>query len=907
MLNRLTPLVIFLISLTGSLCYGQFLNRENPAYLNFGWLDYRNYRENIPIYPKFDYFGNFLVEGFDAFLWEEYRTIRPSEGSILVKGKMYQQWLNHLVIARDAFAGWSTCLTLGDAVRTVFTPLTMNLTRFNGIRWDMASDNNRFTILGSRTSDPERLWYLQPLGSDLIRPIKEGVYLLGGHWETYLGGILRLGATYLNMHRFDSFRTTAQNSWKGVAIRDAIPDTIVVRFSDDSPDDGVGGAAVFYIYATVKIRLGERIVVRRIEPSEVRCSPGVIQHPTYLEASGWYQSDGYKLPVHIDFAFLMPTGTYEVEFTTLVANDYRISIRQSHHYYTKKGKKITVKELPKTKRSPFYPFFPIRRAEGNVRDMTNKKVIRFQYGMVVGLTSLGLDGELNLAGFHIQGEIVRSTSYFQYPVLIGSWSDYKDYAYYLIATKELKPFSIGVEWFSIGPKYNGYDLGQDILPVQYYIMKKWSTDPEIQRKYIFHAHRGHYWYFNEARQDPVAKSHDEMIFNPVYSLIEDNDDKDIWPDDWQQDWDIEGTPERFFEPEAGIFPGWDKDGDAIPDYNRNNNSIPDWDEPFLQYYVEPIEFQYGDDNNNNFIIDAWEDDLLPDYPYYKDEAGKSFFLSFSPINDLKLTWGRIDIHQIAGGGINKISYGRLNYYHRFDKGEIWFEHMTKRVKDDIKNDWYQFTLVKGLKPGERVMYVQTHFSDTLAMRNSLVNRGFLSTRFSPIPNLNIINNFRYEINSQYASNFKDGTSQKEDRIEFLGIVSKADYTFKWRNFILMPQLKLQYQRWNRKSQEHPLVDNLLLIPILRVDYPLTKRTRIQFGIQGFPLLPNRLWDRVSDENTYSSRNLILLISNTTDYQGYKLCTQVGWQYNSVDYDDPCQRDTDFYKFFIRVSAGIEQK
>jgi len=25
---------------------GQFLNMEDPSYLNFGWLDYRNYREN---------------------------------------------------------------------------------------------------------------------------------------------------------------------------------------------------------------------------------------------------------------------------------------------------------------------------------------------------------------------------------------------------------------------------------------------------------------------------------------------------------------------------------------------------------------------------------------------------------------------------------------------------------------------------------------------------------------------------------------------------------------------------------------------------------------------------------------------------------------------------------------------
>lgn len=891
-----------------SLAHGQFLNRENPPYLNFGWLDYRSYRENVPIYRQFDYFGNFLVEGFDAFSWDEYRTIRPEEGSILIKGKMYQQWLNRLIIARDAFAGWSTRLTVGDGVRTVFTPLTMNLTRFNGIRWDMASDNNRFTILGSRTSDPVRLWYLQPLGMNLIKPVKEGLYLLGGHWESYLGGFLRLGATYINMHRYDSFRTAEQNSWKGVAVRDAIPDTIVVRFEDDSPDDGIGGACVFYIYGIVKVRLGERTVVQKIEPYQVVLSPGAIWHAEagYWEASGWYQADGYKLPVYVDFVFPMPSGTYEAEFFTLVANDYRICVRQSHRFL---GKWVT--QFPPSARDPFFPFFPIRRAQGNVRDMTNKRVVRFQYGMVTGMDFLGLDFELNLAGFRLRGEVVRNISHFQYPVLIGSWSSYKDYAYYLIATKEIKPFSFGAEWFSIGPKYNGYDWGQDYLPFERYFTKKWPAPEELkkwQQRYKFHPHRGHIWYFNEAREDPIAlQAWRETMFNPVYYLVEDNDDNDIWPDDWVQDWDVT-TPERFFEPEAGIFPGWDKDGDGIPDYNRNNNPIPDWEEPFLQYYAEPIEFQYGDDNNNNFIIDAFEDDMLPDYPYYKDETGRSFYVSFAPIKGLKLTWGKTDIHQVAGGGINKMEYGKLNYSRKFtDKGEIWFEHMIKRVKDDIRNDWYQFTFKKAIEPLERVVYTQQRFEDPLMMKNSLVNRGFLATRFSPIPNLNIINNLRYEINKQYASKFEDGTSQDEDRMEFIGVVNKADYTFKWKNLIIMPQLKLQYQRWRWKSEENPFVDSFLLIPILRANYLLTKRTSIQFGIQGFPLLPNRHWDRANDENTYSSRNFIFLLSNYSYYRGYKVCAQVGWQYNSIDFDDPCQRDTDFYRFFVRFTAGIEQK
>ena len=914
-------LVAFTIGLLVNTTQGQFLNMENPPYLNFGWLDYRNYRENVPIYRQFDYFGNFMVEGFDAFLWEEYRTIRPAAGSVLLKGKMYQQWLNHLAIARDAFAGWSTSLTIGNAVRTVFTPLTLSLTRYNGIRWDMASDNNQFTVLTTRISDPERFWYLEPLGADLFSSINEGAYLLGGHWQTFVGGFLRLGATYLNLHRYDSFRTAAENSWKGVAIRDAIPDTIYVRFSDDSPEDGVAGAAIYSIYATVKVRKGDKVVVERIEPCKIICSPGVVEHPPgylqpggYLEASGEFQaptkfySGVYKVPVYVDFVFPMPRRAFEVEFATLVANDYRISIRQVHHFTsTLPPADINVTGDLVRKDRPFYPYFPIRRAKGNVGDMSNKQVVRFQYGMLTGMTTMGLDAELRIGNFHLQGEIVRSTTDFQYPVMIGSRSDYKDFAYYVMAKQEIKPFTIGGELFSIGPKYYGYDNGQDVKYVYAYLWNKHDPkDRVLYRKYLFHPWRGPYWYFNNARQDPVARSREEVVFNPVYSLVEDNDDNDIWPDDWQQDWDV-NYPERFFEPDAGIFPGWDKNGDAIPDYNQNNNLVPDWDEPFLQYYTEPMEFQYGDDNNNNFIIDAWEDDMLPDYPYYKDEAGKNFYISFVPLNGLTLTWGIVDIHQIAGGGINKIQYTKLNFSRQFGrKGEIWFEHMTKRVKDNIKNDWYEFVLNQRAALGEKTRYEQTLFEDPLCMRNSLVNRGFLSTKFSPIPNLNIINNIRYEINKQYADDFGAGLIQQEDRIDFIGVVNKADYNFRWGNLVVMPQLKLQYERWKRKSEVNPFIDNFLLIPILRVNYLITKRTKIQTGIQGFPLLENRFWDRVDSENTYSARNFIFLITNTTAYQGYKICTQIGWEYRNIDFDDLYQRDTDYYKFFVRASAGIEE-
>ncbi|HDI51632.1 MAG TPA: hypothetical protein ENF45_03270 [Bacteroidetes bacterium] len=63
----------------------------------------------------------------------------------------------------------------------------------------------------------------------------------------------------------------------------------------------------------------------------------------------------------------------------------------------------------------------------------------------------------------------------------------------------------------------------------------------------------------------------------------------------------------------------------------------------------------------------------------------------------------------------------------------------------------------------------------------------------------------------------------------------------------------------------------------------------------------------SEQQEYVSRTQFFFPhTNTTAYQGYKICTQIGWEYRNIDFDDPYQRDTDYYKFFVRASAGIEE-
>jgi len=105
----------------------------------------------------------------------------------------------------------------------------------------------------------------------------------------------------------------------------------------------------------------------------------------------------------------------------------------------------------------------------------------------------------------------------------------------------------------------------------------------------------------------------------IIDTVDDNDDKDIYPD-----FHLYSSVRDM----NGVFPGLDANGDGRPDTNKNENLVPDWAEPFLLYETDPDEYDYGDDFNNNHVIDSREDDDKPDYPYDRDTRGYHWFGSY---------------------------------------------------------------------------------------------------------------------------------------------------------------------------------------------------------------------------------------------------------------------------------------
>ncbi len=863
-------LVIAISVLAPALIYAQFITSPGTSdeeYGNYSEEGYRNYSQEFLTRKHYDDFGNFLLEGLNVFRLNQQS---PGEADDLIKYQYYTNWFENLVIAKDSYRGFSTSLIIGDAIRTKFTSLTLERARFNGLRWDGKTQKNKFSIVYSRLSDPIIMPIDRTVQSAIVGASHDwNRYLFGGHWETEIGDVLRLGATYVNLRQTKTKDSPEGHSIKG-EVADAKPETIYIKFVDDSPADGFG--AKLFSRPNVYIN-GE---LKDIVPTNETIYP--------LEANG-KNSFELILPVASDV-----TSISSVTISVVVANDYRIYM--AHAYRPSQTELKTVKTNYQLMRS----------ADGNVKDESNKKIEVIDYTLDSGRSIYGINFEANLFGFRINGEYANNIKHSKFPVIIGDRFDSRSEAYFLQVQRKLGRFTFGGEYFQV--------------------------DPDYFTGLITYS------------QDRGRTSYDAGSMEPdsggVYDwLVDDNDDNDRYEDgtyQFQSDYTdpvyVENNREIFDpdypRPDAGIFPGLDENGDGIPDDDQNSNGIPDYNEPFMMFYRDPPRFDYGDDWNNNEVIDVRENDRKPDHIYQRDLTGHHVFLRYQLIRGLNITGGVLRNRQIAGGGINHIDYGKLEYDYRLPKlGNLKIYHVTKKVKDDIEDPTYQFSFTEQGVNFEKPKFIQ----DELTMKNSMVYTTYIGTKYTQIKNLTIENNLKHVLNAQKRITTWDGDldefflEQDKSQITYWGVVNKIDYKFSITDqLMLIPQFK---HRWEIKHQKFSSTiqdtsyHNQWFMPIIRLDYFFTPKTTIRAGFQGFSfkgiseklddgdLFVYRFRDKLNPVNDTNDRIFMILVTNASDYNGYKLQFNIGFQNIKKIYvdKDVAYKNRSYSKFFVRVLAG----
>ncbi|MBI2503157.1 MAG: hypothetical protein HYW07_07965 [Candidatus Latescibacteria bacterium] len=875
-------------------------------FLNYGQYNpYRNYAFEpfapFPVFgwdaPSYDRLGRYLMQGRVMLSADEDRPgLSRMQGLRFETGNVYAVGLDfNYTVLQDSYQGrsYAMMVMLGSdqvetaPIKTRFSPLTLNMTRYTGVRFDVNGPKNKASFIYSRGAGDRDRFSIFTTGQDERSP----VILWGTHWETQIGSVLRLGSTFVNQHITDA------SSSKGSIFRGNLsngmrpPDLIAVRVVDDSPHETSIPAAAYAVDVVVRGRDeagNEKAITnaQELATGEVEwvasMDPG---RPSGRAVGDHWEASGEG--EMIEFTFAMPAGfqSSQAQFIAQVGGDYRIQVRQQHtHEFTRtvagrttvQTKAMQWPGLPRSnpaesagfegdggdlkypldfKFPETQPAYTVVRSAGASGSLAAREV-RFDYGFPTAQTLASLELQMDYAGLKVNGEFALNVQNFKFPFEEGRRNSKEVRAYYLTAQRRLPLLGaraprLGFEVYRLPADFSGnYDSRRGGA--------------------IFHT------------DVPVAPPNTALT--QEFNLFDDNDDGDQWPDDMPDDTPLAG------QNDAGVFPGLDENKDNVPDTDQNANGVPDWDEPFLFFWSDPPAFIYDIDMNNNGLPDQTENDDAPDYPYSRDQRGYHGLLDLSGPRFDKLSLGFYRSEQLAGGGESRVGYLRWGtHYQPKPWGQFALLGDLKRVEDSIADPVYVWknatdprvnSMVIQEREGQyKLLDLKDPDPDLMLMRNSTAGTFYLAADLQAAENLSLRCRYKWNLNRQNEDEFADGTAQEDRTLSRLTLSHRIEYrrplrkalTFTararhlyWRDAGYAPELRQHWSTYGLLFEE---------------EFKLTERTALVAGQEGVPgLLPVYHNEHNARENNFRRWTDVLMLRTQSTYLGWSTVTEMGFEY-----------------------------
>ncbi len=823
-------------------------------FLEYRWQqwEYTNYaRDHYDRYVDinlagdyfYDIYGSYITRGWLLYDWSQ--TQPQQGGSNLFKTQKFQDWFTNLVIASDQKGQHNLAITIGNQIRSTLTPMTFSKPAMDGIQVDYQADKYQVTTILSRISSPGGAGPRNPA----VNQTTSLTTLMGGRAVAQVGDFISIGANYVSAHNsfqlLDAFEGTPRSGSITSSQNAENITQLFVRLTDDSPEDNEGGATLFawdmIIEAEVEIideegERGFRREVIRASEAGLKPSPqGGFQRLGFWEASGSEQ---------IELVYDFSEGTYtgpdpseirRVTFELVVANDYRIEV-SSNRQNNRQNNNV---------------FLLAARAQENVKDGSNLRVLKIPYGLPTATEIFGFTLEANdIAGLDFYGEFDRSRRYRKYPNRQQ--------------TKHLSAFDQGDGWM--------LNLSRTVQP-WFFFGEAYSMDHNYNTSAIL------------ARGEVNIDYEDRTRF--YYELVDDNDDQDRYPD-WQ----------RINESiDLNVFPGLDENVDFISDFNQNDsedlpNLVPDYDEPFLRYSTDRPEYLFGIDMNNNIWVDRFENDDEADLPYGRDLSGYNLYAGVNITPEMRLTVGRTDESLIAGDGENTTHYLLFTLEKDYPGlGKLRIFENFRLAKDNIEND---------LRQWDEFERRNVPTIDPLAARNTWINSFYISLNYTKLRNLNLINKLKYDRWQQ-----RERQPDLRQDFVFVGLINKMDYVLKFINLDIQPKIKNELRIESPALKSDPKRKEDTLIFTLLARWPLFNNSTMQAGVEYTVFQQLRDSDAAVKEGLLDDFSEIVgaaQFSNNSNYLGYNLTTLMGLRLTRRAIDNETETGR---MAFATVFAGLE--
>ena len=789
----------------------------------------------------YDIYGNFLTRGW--LIFNNSQTTPQQFGNTLLKSSRFRNWFSGLVVVHDQKGQYHYSMSISDRLRTTLTPMVFSKPRFNGMQVDLATDRIEATMLYSRISS-------QGGNTTLDREVQNtnNTTLLGGRVTGMVGDYVKVGVHAVNSHHSNTLRD--KTSWNPFAGELTVAQNEPVGFiqlvlRDDSPEDGEGGAAYFRAGSDIFITYQDGTVDRGREIGFEPVIEGGFVRQGFIAADGAEEMVliyDFDSPNFLDRASFAKTEIVSVQFQLQLGNDYQVWVTSDRQ----------------TDDDDQPVLLLVTQAEGNVRDLTNLRTVRFDYGLPTATHIAGASLEIRSPfGFDFYGEYDRSWSYRKYPNL----------------AEETHHSTSGIDGAESAPAWM-MNISQQSDP-WFAFGEVYSMDPDYNTFTYVVGRRG------------IIDYDDLRSFG--WEFVEDNDDHDRTPDTVRQDW-LQGDDETF--------PGWDSNNDFVPDFNQNDNriranNIPDYEEAFLRFGVERPEFLFGVDMNHNFWVDQYENDEEPDFPYKRDHEGYNVYGGVDVTPEITLWVGMLREELISEDKRSHSNYTVLTIDSDSPRfGRLRTFWMGQQVKDDIPDLLLQWAPDNSLRGGELV-----RLADPLLARDTWISQSFVGHSLQQGPWL-VVNKLSHSYYNQRMSGERRDELGLRGIDYFFGVVDKVSYRRQIGRFLFEPRWKSEYTRQTRGLFSAGRQSRVSEMLATLVETRVLSGSKVQTGVEY--LYSNDLEDDALD---FNSLTVALQFITDSNYLGYRMRSLLGASVEHQDFKERESRTTN--QFFVTIYAGLE--
>ena len=859
----------------------------------------------------YDLYGDLITRGWLVYEWSQKQPVIVG-GSTVLQTSRYTGVFDRLVIASDVSGGRGYSITVGDEIATTLTPMTLHKAGFNGFVSSYMADRFRATGIASRISDPVLI------GSSVASHFTT---LMGGRALVDVTDFLTVGLTYINTHDNTTTRDAFDgNPYKGFLNEEelSVPvELLVLRLTDDSPEDGEGGVVLFsddieitttilrpdptsedpanpVMMAVDTLILGSDVGFRplteggELEGGFLTASGAeqiVLKYPLVPTPGVDVTDLSMLLQQHLDLSSEEAADVIslirDVRFRLVLANDYRVEMTSNRQ----------------TDSSGIPQFRLVTQADGNVKNQLNQREVVFDYGLPTANQIVGITTEIrDFHGIDFYGEANLNTQYRKYPgisrvengklsprdkhrAITGIQGDKHAVGWMVNASWRSGPWSVYAEGFGMDDEYT-----TSVRPVR----AEGLTD------------------------------YDPDMTQVQYDYVDDNDDNDRHPDQLRigeaslipDPLDPSRSIFHTGRTDPEVFPGYDENQDFISDFNQNSiwdrqDFYPDYDEPFLRYRVDRPEFLFGIDLNNNGWVERFENDDEPDYPYKKDHWGHNVYGGVEIVPGAEARVGQLRQEMNKNDRENKTTYGILSVEHSRPWGRVRAFDMLKKAEDTIPDDLVQWTIPRAelgqasLSPG-RLEQVE----DALAAEDTWINTLYGDYEYESPRGWATFHRFKWERWRQRETDVTyqvdaDGNQVLDADGEpivlfdplgpknrngretsgFVGLINKAEYSHQLGSVRINPRLKSEYLKESPFSLDLAKRKSWDAIFFFLLRFPVLRTTEVQTGFEQryFHNLRGDEDDLVAGALTGDFRGsaLAIQLTNRGEYLGYQLTAQAG--------------------------------